>query len=207
MSKIDLPQFVKDQLKKQSISPDVKPRLIHRRFTSSQLESVTPINSNKKQTKKQSSNPVSLYGVHGLQQLLKTSPYSKVMSQKSYSQMIVPQQDSFSQQYLKDANTPLPQTSYQQNFFKSNLKVQQSQNSTMSSSVKPRMRSANKEILQKKSVETTQVLSNREKQTIGALQQIILRTSSILIHYQAEINRHIQEKDELIRYIRQMQQN
>ncbi|CAD8114037.1 unnamed protein product [Paramecium sonneborni] len=202
-SKQDMPSFVKEQLRKQTISPEPQKHRqlnFHRRLTSSQLDGgICNNNINQKKLNKQLS-------MHGLQQLLKTSPYNKLMQQKSQSQMLI--QESFSQQYLKDtsaAYTPNQQGSLQQNFFN---KVGLSQNSTMSSSVKPRMRSANKEILKRKLIaETTQLLSNRDKdkQIVTQLQQIIIRTNSLLLHYQREIQKHALEKEELIKQIKQLQ--
>ncbi|CAD8061432.1 unnamed protein product [Paramecium sonneborni] len=194
---------MKDQLRKQTISPEPEKQQqlqqFHRRFTSSQIESA---GKNQLQ-QKHLSNKIQM---HGLQQLLKMGPHNKVLQSKVYSQMLI--HESFSQQYLKDlsvAYTPNQQTTIQQNFFK---KAPLSQNSTMSSNIKPRMRSANKEVIKKKSHnETTQLLSNREKdrQTINQLQEIISRTNSLLSQYQSEISRHIKEKEDLVNIIQQLQ--
>ncbi|CAK85345.1 unnamed protein product (macronuclear) [Paramecium tetraurelia] len=194
---------MKDQLRKQTISPEPekqKSQNFHRRFTSSQIESA----GKNQQSQKSLTNKIQIYG---LQQLLKMGPHNKVLQSKVYSQMLI--HESFSQQYLKDmsaAYTPNPQVTIQQNFFK---KATLSQNSTMSGSIKPRMRSANKETIKKKSqIETTQLLSNREKdrQTITQLQEIIQRTNSLLHQYQNEISRHIKEKEDLVNIIQQLQQ-
>ncbi|CAK75084.1 unnamed protein product (macronuclear) [Paramecium tetraurelia] len=193
---------MKDQLRKETISPEPEKQKslnFHRRFTSSQIES-----AGKNQiSSKHLTNKISM---QGLQQLLKVAPQNKVLQPKVYSQMLI--HESFSQQYLKDlsaAYTPNQQATLQNNFFK---KASLSQNSTMTSSIKPRMKSANKETIKRKSQnETTQLLSTRERdrQTIVQLQEIVQRTNSLLQQYQNEICRHIKEKEDLVNIIQQLQ--
>ncbi|CAD8139886.1 unnamed protein product [Paramecium pentaurelia] len=193
---------MKDQICKETISPEPEKQKslnFHRRLTSSQIESA----GKNQQSQKQLSNKIQM---HGLQQLLKVGPHNKVLQPKVYSQMLI--HESFSQQYLKDlsaAYTPNQQANIQSNFFK---KATLSQYSTMTSSIKPRLKSANKETIKRKQQnETTQLLSNREKdrQTIIQLQEIVHRTNSLLQQYQNEIYRHIKEKEDLVNIIQQLQ--
>ncbi|CAD8144842.1 unnamed protein product [Paramecium pentaurelia] len=184
-----------EQQRKSTISPETGKQIqniLHRRINYSQADLITPIaikQSHKKQAISQ-----------GLQQLLKSSPYSKLVSQKSQQQLQY--QDSFSQQYL-NGYTPTQQQS--QLLFKPDVRTP----STTSSSIKPRMRNQIKDSLQKKSFDSCNAMSFREKdkQTITQLQNIIQRTSILLLSYKEQLEKNILEKQDLIKQIENLEQN
>ncbi|CAD8056877.1 unnamed protein product [Paramecium sonneborni] len=187
-----------EQQRKSTISPETGKHIqntLHRRINFSQADLITPI-AVKQNHKKQAIS-------QGLQQLLKQSPYSKLVSQKS--QLQLQYQDSFSQQYL-NGYTPNQQQS--QLLFKPDIKTP-SLNSTTSSSIKPRMRNQAKDSLQKKSFDSYNAMSFREKdkQTISQLQNIISRTSILLLSYKEELQKNIIEKQDLIKQIEKLEQN
>ncbi|CAD8061667.1 unnamed protein product [Paramecium sonneborni] len=189
-----------DQQRKSTISPDIRQHIqstLHRRINYSQADLITPITV-KQNHKKQ-------VITQGLQQLLKSSPYSKLIKQKSQQQLQM--QDSFSQQYL-NGYTPTPNQLSSQLLFKLDIYTP-SLNSTTSSSIKPRMRNKDKDQIQKKSFDSINVTSNREKerQTITQLQSIIQRSSILLKQYKDELQKHINEKQELIKQIEILQKN
>ncbi|CAD8059849.1 unnamed protein product [Paramecium sonneborni] len=192
----DQPYF--EQQRKSTISPETGKQIqntLHRRINYSQADLITPITI-KQNHKKQAIS-------QGLQQLLKSSPYSKLISQRS--QLQLQYQDNFSQQYL-NGYTPNQQQS--QVLFKPDIKTP-SLNSTTSSSIKPRIRNHAKDSLQKKSFDSCNAMSFREKdkQTINQLQNIIQRTSILLLTYKQELQKNIIEKQDLIRQIEILEQN
>ncbi|CAK85475.1 unnamed protein product (macronuclear) [Paramecium tetraurelia] len=188
-----------DQQRKSTISPEIRNNIqstLHRRINHSQVDLITPITV-KQNHKKQAIT-------QGLQQLLKSSPYSKLVQQKSQQQLQI--LDSFSQQYL-NGYAPTPNQLSSQILFKPDIRTP-SLNSTTSSSIKPRIRNNTKELLQKKSFDSITATSNREKerQTISQLQNIIQRSSIILKSYKDELQRHINEKQDLIKQIQLLEQ-
>ncbi|CAD8144941.1 unnamed protein product [Paramecium octaurelia] len=184
-----------EQQRKSTISPETGKQIsniLHRRINYSQADLITPIavkQSHKKQAISQ-----------GLQQLLKSSPYSRLVSQKSQQQLSY--QDSFSQQYL---NGYTPNCQQSQVLFKPDVRTP----STTSSSIKPRMRNQAKDSAQKKSFDLYNAMSFREKdkQTISQLQNIIQRTSILLLSYKEQLQRVILEKQDLITQIENIEQN
>ncbi|CAK87982.1 unnamed protein product (macronuclear) [Paramecium tetraurelia] len=187
-----------DQQRRSTISPENGKQIqniLHRKINYSQTDLITPIaikQSHKKQAISQ-----------GLQQLLKSSPYSKLVSQKSQQQLQY--QDSFSQLHL-NGYTPNQQQS--QLLFKPEVRTP-SLNSTNSSSIKPRMRNQARDSLQKKSFDSQNAISYRDKdkQTISQLQTIIQKTSVVLQSYKEELQKNIQEKQDLLRQIQTLEQN
>ncbi|CAD8140164.1 unnamed protein product [Paramecium pentaurelia] len=185
-----------DQQRKFTISPEIRNNIqstLNRRINHSQADLITPITVNQNHKKKKSIKK-------GLQQLLKSSPYSKLVQQKSQQQQLQIQ-DSFSQQYLK-GYIPTPNQLSTQLIYKLDNHTP-SLNSTTSSSIKPRMRNTTKDQMQKKSFDSLNMTSNREKerQTISQLQNIIQRSSILLKSYREELQRHINEKQDLIKQI------
>ncbi|CAD8053684.1 unnamed protein product [Paramecium sonneborni] len=183
-----------NQQRKSTISPEIQKQIqstLHRRINYSQADLITPITV-KQNHKKQ-------IITQGLQQLLKSSPYLKLVQQKSQQQLQI--QDSFSQQYL-NGYTPTPNQLSTQILFKPDIRTP-SLNSTTSSSIKPRMRNNTKDQIQKKSFDSINVTSNREKerQTISQLQSIIQRSSILLKSYRDELQKQINEKQDLIKQI------
>ncbi|CAD8044475.1 unnamed protein product [Paramecium primaurelia] len=184
-----------DHQRKFTISPEIRNNIqstLNRRINHSQADLIAPITVNQNNKKKQSIKK-------GLQQLLKSSPYSKLVQQKSQQQLQI--QDSFSQQYLK-GYLPTPNQLSTQLIHKLDNHTP-SLNSTTSSSIKPRMRNTTKDQMQKKSFDSLNMTSNREKerQTISQLQNIIQRSSILLKSYREELQRHINEKQDLIKQI------
>ncbi|CAD8132641.1 unnamed protein product [Paramecium octaurelia] len=189
-----------DQQRKSTISPEIRSNIqstLHRRTNHSQADLITPITVNQNHKKKAITK--------GLQQLLKSSPYLKLVQQKSQQQLQI--QDSFSSQYLKGHFPTTNQLSSQLIYKPDNHTP--SLNSTTSSSIKHRVRNNAKDHKQKKSFDSVNVSSNRDKEKlmISQLQNIIQRSSNLLNTYRDELQRHITEKQDLIKQIQLLEES
>ncbi|CAD8185383.1 unnamed protein product [Paramecium pentaurelia] len=129
---------------------------------------------------------------HGLQKLLKTSPYGQLIKQKSQIQIY--NQDSISYNYQSGCSPPF-QTSH--NFFQTD---QKQSNSNTQNSIQRRIPSNYRVTLHKKSFDnSSQLISCRlkDQQQISALQQLLQRTAHILQNYKDEIVKYEVENAKL----------
>ncbi|CAD8048406.1 unnamed protein product [Paramecium primaurelia] len=168
---------------------------LHRRIKNPKTDFITPIAI--KQSLQQ--NEIS----QRLKKLLQSSPYNKLVSQRSQQQLNY--QDSFKSSQYQNCYTPNQQQSQQ--LFKPEVRTN-SLNSTNSSSTKPRTWNRAKNLLQKHSFDFKNSKSFREKdkQTISQIQTLLEKTSIVLQQFKEELSKNDVEKKDLSRKIENFQQ-
>ncbi|CAD8204066.1 unnamed protein product [Paramecium octaurelia] len=146
-----------------------------------QLDIITP-----NQTKSNHSNANIQFG---LQKLLKTSPYAQFIKQKSQQQ--ISSIDSCSQNVYNGTTQQSSQTNV-----KADTKYMMSTNQ---SNIKRRIHNSMKIFAPKKSLELSHQLNStqKDKQTIKALQDLLVRSTQTLQQYKEQITRYEQENIKL----------